>query len=288
MKTIRIITALLTFASAAGCAATIAPPELVNARTVYDRASRGSAAELDPTDLHTAKDSLDVAEDSFRENGSTQNTRDLGYTAGRRSEIAESRARSMQAGAQKDQTVAQMHATTEAQAQASNQQLGRANQALASQGAVLQNEVQRRQAAEQRAAEAAAALAKLKAFPVKQEPRGMVITLSGGVLFTSAKADLLPSAQAKLDEVAEALIKQDPESKIIVEGHTDSQGTVASNQDLSQRRAKSVRDYLVSRGIAADRVSSQGFASTRSIGDNASAEGRANNRRVEIVIQPTK
>ncbi len=114
----------------------------------------------------------------------------------------------------------------------------------------------------------------------------MVITLSGGVLFASNRSDLLPGAQAKLNDVAAALTKQDAESKISVEGHTDSQGDASYNQELSQRRAQSVRDYLVSRGIAADRVSAQGFGLTRPIADNASPEGRANNRRVEIVVQP--
>jgi outer membrane protein OmpA-like peptidoglycan-associated protein len=96
----------------------------------------------------------------------------------------------------------------------------------------------------------------------------------------------LPTAQAKLNDVAIALTKQDAESKIIIEGHTDSQGEPAYNQDLSQRRAQSVRDYLVSRGMAADRVTAQGFGLTRPIADNTSPEGRANNRRVEIVVQP--
>jgi outer membrane protein OmpA-like peptidoglycan-associated protein len=114
----------------------------------------------------------------------------------------------------------------------------------------------------------------------------MVLTLSGNVLFASAKWELLPSAQAKLGEVATALIEVDPVSKIIVEGHTDSQGGAAYNQDLSQRRAQAVRDYLATRGIASDRISAQGFGSTRSVADNTSSEGRANNRRVEIVVQP--
>jgi outer membrane protein OmpA-like peptidoglycan-associated protein len=115
----------------------------------------------------------------------------------------------------------------------------------------------------------------------------MVITLSGSVLFASAKSALLPAAQVKLNEVANALIKEDPLSKIVIEGHTDSQGTAAYNQDLSQQRAQAVRDYLVTRGIASDRITSQGFGLTRSIADNGSAEGRANNRRVEIVVQPS-
>ena len=286
MKTPGSLAVLLAFAATAGCATAIPPPELVTARAVYDRASHGPAAQVNPTDLHTARESLDAAEQSFVQEGDTQETRDLGYTAERRTETAEARARTMLAMTQKEGVVAQMHATTVTQAQANAGQLGRATREIAAQGAQLQTEVQRRQDAEKRAAQAMAALSKLNA--VKQEARGMVITLSGSVLFTSGKADLLPSAQAKLNEVADALTQQDPESKIVVEGHTDSQGSAASNQDLSQRRAQVVRDYLVTKGIAADRVSSQGFGPTRSIADNASAEGRANNRRVEIVVQPTK
>jgi outer membrane protein OmpA-like peptidoglycan-associated protein len=283
LKTIYALGALVVFAGAAGCATTLAPPELVTARAVYGRAAHGPAAQFNPTDLHIAKESLDAAEQSFDKDGDTQDTRDLGYTAGRRSETAETRARVMMARAQKEQVVAQMHASTATQAEASSADLARANQALASQGALLGSEVQRRQAAEQRAAQAAADLARIAS--VKQEARGMVITLSGSVLFTSGSATLLPAAQLKLNDVADALTKQDPESRMVVEGHTDSQGSAASNQDLSQRRAQAVRDYLVSRGIAGDRVTSQGFGPTRAIADNASAEGRANNRRVEIVVQ---
>jgi outer membrane protein OmpA-like peptidoglycan-associated protein len=144
--------------------------------------------------------------------------------------------------------------------------------------------VKRRKEAEARAAQAAADLAKFAS--VKTEERGIVITLSGSVLFTSGSSQLLAAAQLKLNDVADALTKQDPESRIVVEGYTDSQGTAASNQDLSERRAQAVRDYLVSRGIAGDRVTGQGFGPTRPIADNASAEGRANNRRVEIVVKP--
>jgi outer membrane protein OmpA-like peptidoglycan-associated protein len=122
---------------------------------------------------------------------------------------------------------------------------------------------------------------------VKQEARGMVITLSGSVLFASAKAELLPSAQAKLSEVADALIKSDPDSKMVVEGHTDSQGPASFNQDLSQHRADAVRSYLTSHGVAPDRITAQGFGSSRPVADNNSAEGRANNRRVEIIVQPS-
>lgn len=285
MKTIRNIGFFLALVGAAGCTV-VAPKDLVTARSVYDRAAHGPAAQLNPTDLHTAKESLATAERSFQEDGDTQDTRDLSYIATRRAETAEARARTMQIMGQRDQVIAQMHATTAAQAQQASTELGRTRQQLQSQGQTLQNEVQRRQEAEKRAAQAAADLA--KTATVKQETRGLVITLSGSVLFKSGKSDLLPTAQMKLNDVADALTKQDPDSKIVVEGYTDSQGTEASNQELSQRRAQTVRDYLVGRGIASDRVTSQGFGPARAIADNTSPEGRANNRRVEIVIQPSE
>lgn len=107
------------------------------------------------------------------------------------------------------------------------------------------------------------------------------------VLFASAKYALLPEALVKLNDVAKALTEQDPAATMVVEGHTDSQGASSFNQELSQNRAEAVRAYLVSHGIASDRVTAQGLGSTRPIADNASAEGRANNRRVEIVVQPS-
>jgi outer membrane protein OmpA-like peptidoglycan-associated protein len=242
--------------------------------------------------MHVARQQLDVAEAAFEEDGDTQNTRDQSYLAVRKAELAEVVARTRQANASKEGVVDAMHADQSRTVALTAAELGRAKNQLATQnvelvnqGAQLRDEKTRREEAEKRAAQAAADLAKFAT--VTQETRGMVISLSGAVLFTSAKADLMPAAQLKLNDVANALIKEDPLSKIVVEGHTDSQGGASYNQDLSQRRAQSVRDYLVTRGIAADRVTAQGFGLSRSIADNASPEGRANNRRVEIVVQPT-
>jgi outer membrane protein OmpA-like peptidoglycan-associated protein len=281
----------MALAGTTACATAMPPQELTSARAVYDRASKGPAASLNPTDLHSAKESLDDAERAFEKNGDTAATRDLAYTAERRTATAEARARTMQVLGEKEQVVTRMNAGVAAQGKMTAAELSRANQQLASkdqalqaQGAALQTEVQRRQDAEKRAAQAAADLAKFAS--VKQETRGMVITLNGSVLFASGKSALLPAAQLKLNDVAKALTEQDPDAKMVVEGHTDSQGAAAFNQDLSQKRAQSVRDYLVSRGIASDRITAEGFGSSRSIADNASPEGRANNRRVEIVVKP--
>jgi outer membrane protein OmpA-like peptidoglycan-associated protein len=135
---------------------------------------------------------------------------------------------------------------------------------------------------EKRTADALAELATLAA--VKEEERGLVVTLSGGVLFRSAESTLLSSAQVKLDQVANALLAVRARN-LIVEGHTDSQGSESYNQGLSQRRADAVRDYLVQRGYPTDRIQARGKGKGSPIADNASPEGRANNRRVEIIIE---
>jgi outer membrane protein OmpA-like peptidoglycan-associated protein len=294
MKTIRSLpTGLLlaVFVSAAGCATVAPPADLLTARSAYDRASHGPAASLAAADMHAAKETLAVAEQSFTKNGDTQETRDTAYIAARRAQIAEAHARTVQATEQTKQTNTQLRLTETSNAQVTSAKLGRAKTQLALQGQQLQNadrqldtERQRREEADKRAAQAAADLAKFAT--VKQEPRGMVITLSGSVLFASNKSDLLPAARMRLNEVADALNRQDSKSTMVVEGYTDSQGTPGYNQDLSQRRARSVRDYLISRGIASGRVTAEGFGLNRPVADNESPEGRANNRRVEIVVKP--
>ncbi|MDD5224855.1 MAG: OmpA family protein [bacterium] len=136
---------------------------------------------------------------------------------------------------------------------------------------------------EMRLAAALAELAKLTA--VREEERGMVITLSGSILFRSGKSTLLPSAKAKLDQVADALLGINARS-LVVEGHTDSQEVSKSDyQGLSQRRADAVRDYLIQRSYQAGLIKARGMGMDNPIADNASAEGRANNRRVNIIVE---
>lgn len=264
--------------SVAACAASVPPQDLVSARTAYDRANQSAAPQLTPKDMEAARQQLFVAEQAFTNDGDTQGTRDQSYLALRKAEFAEVIARTREADQARGLTVDAMHADEKKTVAGTAAALNVAQDKLKSEQAL-------REAAEKRAQQAAADLAKFAS--VKQEPRGMVITLSGSVLFASAKSDLLPAAQLKLNDVANALTKEDPLSKIVIEGHTDSQGQPDYNQELSQRRAQVVRDYLVTRGIASDRVTAQGFGPSRSIAENTSAEGRANNRRVEIVVQPT-
>ncbi len=157
-----------------------------------------------------------------------------------------------------------------------------AEQKLAAKSTELAAEHEARLASDQRAQESVDALAKIAA--TTKEMRGVVITLTGSVAFRSGKSELLPAAQQKLDQVAEAL-KTD-ERTILVEGHTDASGAEPFNQALSERRASAVLEYLVSRHVARERIRAVGLGSTREVDEDATAEGRANNRRVEIVLEP--
>jgi outer membrane protein OmpA-like peptidoglycan-associated protein len=265
-----------------GCAS--APPgELVEARSAYNHASISPAAQLAPAQLHSAEVALAAAEKQFDIDGNSPRTRDRAYAAIRKAQLAEAQARVAMA----DQTAANAERQvqlTQAQLQASTtSELNKTREQLASEQQNLASERQRREEAEKRAAQASADLARIAS--VKQDSRGMVITLSGGVLFASGKSALLPTAQTKLNQVAEALTKSQPDSKIVVEGYTDSSGPSSLNDRLSQERAEAVRSYLVSRGIASDRLTAQGYGPAKPIAENATPEGRANNRRVEIVVQ---
>ena len=269
-----------------GCGSTLPPKELVDARAAYQTAAKGPAAQQSPAELHVAKQSLDQAERSFNEEGDAPQTKDYAYIAIRKSQLAEASARA--AIAQKDREAAEREAQN-----LTGEQLRKAQSELASTKGHLektQDQLEREKAAraeaDKKLAQAMADLQKIAS--VKQESRGMVITLSGAVLFASNESTLLPAAMVKLNEVADALIKGNPDSNITVEGHTDSQGKRDYNMELGQKRANAVRDQLVARGVAADRIKAIGIGPDRPVADNKSAEGRANNRRVEIIVEPAK
>jgi outer membrane protein OmpA-like peptidoglycan-associated protein len=108
-------------------------------------------------------------------------------------------------------------------------------------------------------------------------------TFSAGVLFDSGKADLRPEAGPALDSLV-AFLKKFPETVLGISGHTDDVGTDEYNLDLSERRAKSVQDYLEIKGIRADHLRSRGFGETRPVADNTTDPGRQANRRVECIV----
>lgn len=283
-RTLMFVSCALLYGACAGTA----PRELVNAREAYRRASTGRAARVAPAELHVANQALAQAERSFQDDAGSYQTRDLAYVAQRKAEFAEATAsiaaeKRTQASAKQDYQATQGKIAKQTQQDLSDTRsaLVASQRSGATTAAQLSAEQRARTAADQRALEAQAALARLAA--VREEPRGIVITLSGSVLFASNQAILLAEARSRLDQVADVLLTT-RERNITVEGHTDSQGSDSHNLDLSQRRADAVRNALVQRGYQADLIQSQGVGEGRPVADNASAEGRANNRRVEIVV----
>lgn len=288
-RSLLLISASLLFA---GCAATI-PRELRDARSAYNQAAEDPATlQKTPAKLYEAREALTVAERSFNEDGDTAETRDRAYIALRKAQLATVLARTE---VQRERAAHAKDAAREARdekAAQTQEELARTKAALAAEQTAsaaaqqqLEAERARRDEAERRATQAINALAKVAS--VKQETRGTVVTLSGSVLFASGKSKLLPAASSRLRQVADALVAGDPDSTFVVEGHTDSTGSPDRNQRLSEDRARAVRDFLVSRGVPADRIEAQGMGSTQPVADNSTPEGRANNRRVEIVIRPS-
>jgi outer membrane protein OmpA-like peptidoglycan-associated protein len=275
-----------------GCGTAAAPQELMDARAAYADASKGPAADLAPAQLDTAKTSLDAAQRSFDDDGPSPKTKDLAYVAQRRSELAAAeggreKAERKRAAADKDFKNTQIEGLekTKEQLEAERKAREASSNEVTKTKAELATEKAARAEAERKAALALASLAEIA--KVKEESRGVVITLSGSVLFATGKSDLLPIAQDKLNQVAKALNDQGFKA-IVVQGYTDSVGSAADNDRLSLRRAQSVRDYLVTRGVPSEKATAEGKGASNPVADNKTADGRAENRRVEIVVTPDK
>ena len=129
----------------------------------------------------------------------------------------------------------------------------------------------------------------IKVYPeaVVQEPvaaaQDEIIILSDKVLFDFDSANLTPAANDLLAQISNRLT-DGTVIGVLVKGHTDSVGSDAYNEKLSKRRADSVAAFLVSQGVAADKVKTEGFGESQPVADNATDAGRAQNRRVEIVV----
>ena len=115
--------------------------------------------------------------------------------------------------------------------------------------------------------------------------KAILVNLPNGVTFDTDSTVIKPAFRDTLDKVAQSLV-QYPDSLIDVYGHTDSTGSDAYNQTLSENRARAVADYLSSRGVNPGRVRSPGFGESQPVASNMTEEGRSANRRVEIKIVP--
>jgi outer membrane protein OmpA-like peptidoglycan-associated protein len=280
-----VIIAALATASLSACGGERLPPKaLADARDEFHRAKTGIAIQLDPTDVHEADLALQRANQAWSDDPDDPNTIDLAIIAQRKAQIAEAEAQTMKSQRDSEEAKRQLQDLMSTQLQSARGQLNQTKQQLEAEKLAAAEQRQRLDDLERKLKDARDTIAKIAA--VKDDERGMVITLQGEVLFATGKWDLKAGAMAKLDQIAEVLVGK--EQPMVVYGHTDNVGAHEMNMDLSQKRANSVRDYLVSRGIPQDLISAQGKGPDVPISDNGSIEGRAANRRVEIVVQPKK
>ena len=266
--------ALFAFVSV-GCATTQPSPMLVEARKDYDAAKNGPAGKFVPDMVYEAKTALDKAERAHARDPGSNEEEHLAYLAHRRTLLATSAAEQHVAHAEAEKADNEFKTVLVSQRDEAQNKVQRA-------GSQLEDERAKRKAAEEEARRAMASLAEIAS--VKSEEQRTVITLSGEVLFKTREATLLPIAQTQLDKVADALKSQGDDKTIVIEGHTDSQGKDDYNQGLSQRRADSVRAYLIEHGIEAGRLETKGYGESRPLVSNETEEGRIQNRRVELKV----
>lgn len=205
------------------------------------------------------------------------------YVADRSVDIATAQAQTSLA---EDQRKALMQRGDQARLDARTREADAANSQLVTARAVIaeqkgQADVARTEADAARIS-AADLQRQLDELHAKPTDRGMVLTL-GDTLFTSGKSDLKVGSTVNLDRLV-AFLSSYPDRDVLIEGYTDSIGSDEYNVDLSQRRADSVKSYLMHQGINSQRLSATGRGKSDPVADNASADGRQQNRRVNVTI----
>ena len=266
-------------------------PMLDQARGDFVQANNNpNVSSLAPVEFKAASDALDAANRAAAKKESLDEIDKLAYLAKQKiataMEVAKQRAAEgevARAGTERDAM------RLEARTAEANKAKMEADAAKAS-AAVAQDQAEQAQrqaaAAEAQTRDAQARAAQLEALmtelQAKKTERGMIITI-GDVLFATNQATLTPAGQATVRKLAEVLM-QNPNRTVLVEGFTDSTGGTAYNQQLSERRANSVRAALTQMGVSADRVAMRGYGEAFPVAPNDTAGNKQLNRRVEIVL----
>lgn len=291
MKVLISLTSLLMLALA-GCATS--PERVALLETAEDEVRRvqqmEDAREIAGSEIASAENALATAREIHEDGGDVEDVRYHARLAQRHAEIAAARistrhtqqaiedsermrtqlllqARELEA--QRNERLAERRAAE------ATMQRQRAEEAMD----MAEEQRRRARAAVQTAEELSRELEDVKA---EQTNRGLVLTLSD-VLFDTAEADLKSGAANAIDQVA-GLLGDYPERNLRIEGHTDSRGSDAYNEKLSERRAEAVEEALLRRGISPDRLQTVGLGEEYPVATNDTAAGRQQNRRVEIII----
>jgi outer membrane protein OmpA-like peptidoglycan-associated protein len=291
MKNASLISLAVAAALLTACASTPKRVEsLEQARTdVQTLSQEPLASQAASRELAAARSSLNAAESAFKK-GDREDIDHFSYLASKqaqsgkaRVEAAEARQQVTQAEAERNRVLLEAR-TREAERATSAAQSAQA--AAQSAQATAEQQTAAADAARQDAlsarAETDAMKRSLEELQAKPTERGMVLTLSD-VLFDTGAATLKPGADLALGRVADFMSKN-ADTKVIIEGHTDSRGSDAYNEELSRRRAQSVREALSSRGITGDRVEAIGRGEGFPVASNETRAGQQQNRRVEIIF----
>jgi outer membrane protein OmpA-like peptidoglycan-associated protein len=266
-------------------------PTLDEARADFVAANNNpQVATYAPNEFKQASDALDRANQAAAKRESLDTIDRLAYVAKQRiataQEVAKSKAAEAEvANASRERDRVQLEARTaeadRAKRDAASAQAQAADAQAQAQDAQAQAAAAQAQAAQQadRAAHLEALLVELHA---QKTERGMVVTI-GDVLFATDRAELNANGMATVRKLAEIMM-QNPDRTVMVEGFTDSRGTAAHNKDLSERRAASVAQALVSLGVPRERIGMRGYGEAFPVAPNNTASNRQLNRRVEIVL----
>lgn len=281
----------------AGCA--LSPPLPEGAAEVR---AKLTALQSDPALAGDAPVAIKEAEDAVlaAENAAagSDRARHLVYVADRKVEIARAQAEGRQAEEQREGLRdAQESARLEARTREADTARGEAASARSEAASARAEADSQRRAAE--LAQSDADMARMETseaqkmsdelrqqlgeLNARQTDRGLVVTL-GDVLFSTDSVDLKGGPAGDLNKLA-AFLKRYPERTVLIEGHTDNTGSDDYNQQLSQRRAESVKNFLVAQGIGSERVRREGKGESAPVSSNDSATGRQQNRRVEVIIE---
>ena len=253
-----------------GCTAGSPPVALEQARTAYAQAEQTPAVVTNaPVPLQEANQALQRAERVWTNDHDAEEVQHLASLAIQRAEIAKAAAEKKVAETQIQQATEErdrilLNARTRETQRAQHEAVQATQQAQAA-----TNQVQQLQQ-------------ELAALKAQQTDRGLVLTL-GDVLFETGKAELRPGALRNLYPLVTFLQKY-PKHRVLIEGHTDSVGSDASNLDLSQRRADAVRDFLLQNGANAAQITTRGYGKASPVASNDTVAGRQQNRRVELII----
>jgi len=269
------------------CACQSMPPanmDIDQARYAYEQARNTPAvAATAPVELDQARQALRRTEDNWVADRDIATTRHHAYIAIQRAAIAQNVAAQRQAEAEIQQaSVERERIRADARTRESQVAIQRADEAQRNariaqvQAGYAMDEATRQS---DKAAQLQLALQELSA---QQTQRGMVVTLRD-VLFDSGQATLKANAQTTINRLAEVM-RQFPERRLLIEGYTDNVGGQEMNMDLSLQRATALRDSLVAAGISRERLDVRGFGEAYAVADNATASGRAQNRRVDMIF----